>query len=122
MTLGTDGYAVPAKPSPPQRHPATHPPTRRRPRGGGARRGDHGHRRRLRRPVRQKPRHLRLALSRRDAAGKVQRLAVAHAEATAADRRYKDGEEVLGIASGWKLPALEEGRTIAGVWLLEEAQ
>ena len=61
----------------------------------------------------------RVALSRRDAAGALQRLPVVHAEAAAKDRRYKDGEEVLGVTTGWKLPALAEGQTVAAVWLLE---
>jgi hypothetical protein len=119
VTLGTDGYAVPAKPL--ARNDTlqlTLQPGAGRVAAvrvevttgtGGAFAAQYAKNRGT----------FRLALSRRDAAGKVQRLAVAHAEATAADRRYKDGEEVLGIASGWKLPALEEGRTIAGVWLLE---
>ncbi|MBI5691439.1 MAG: PSD1 domain-containing protein [Verrucomicrobia bacterium] len=61
----------------------------------------------------------RLALNRRDAAGKMQKLPVALAEASASDRRYKDGEEVLGITGGWKLPALNEGEIVSGVWVLD---
>jgi hypothetical protein len=61
----------------------------------------------------------RLALSRRDAAGKMQKLTLGFAEAAAKETRYNAGEDVHGIATGWKVPALTEGSPLTGVWLLE---
>ncbi len=62
---------------------------------------------------------LRLALSRRDAAGKLQKLPIAFADAATKEVRYDGGEEVLGIETGWKLPPLAEGQTLSGIWLLQ---
>lgn len=62
---------------------------------------------------------MRIALSKRTAAGETQKLAVSFADATEKETRYDGGAEVIGIASGWKLPADTLGRRITGVWLLE---
>ncbi len=62
---------------------------------------------------------LRINASRRDADGKMEKLAVAFADSEAKEPRYENGAEVLGINTGWKLPPIADDQRFSGVWLLE---
>lgn len=63
---------------------------------------------------------LTLSASVRDADGKSRKLTFAFADATAKAPRYRDGYELLGVTTGWKLPAATAGVSLAAVWLLAE--
>ena len=61
---------------------------------------------------------IRLAAAVRSAAGKDRPLTFAFADATSKDERYQGGQEVLGIATNWKLPTQTEHQLITGIWTL----
>ncbi len=63
-----------------------------------------------------------LNASARGADGKLRKLAVAYADATAKAPRYRNGVELPGIATGWKFPmtTTPAAAPLVGVWLLAE--
>ena len=63
---------------------------------------------------------LRLAASVRAADGKLRKLDFVFADATSKETRYEQGTDVLGVATGWRLPAAaaDSGASESGVWLL----
>ncbi len=62
---------------------------------------------------------VRLAAAIRAADGKERKLDFTFADATAKEPRYDGGAEILGIATGWKVPA-GHLRKLIGTWLLAQ--
>ena len=62
---------------------------------------------------------LKLAASVKSADGKETALGIYFADATAKEPRYSDGEEILGVTGGWRLPMKKSGHTPASMWLLD---
>jgi hypothetical protein len=71
-----------------------------------------------------KPNHLRnvlkLAASVRAADGTERKLEFIHADASAMEPYFLDGEETIGLLRGWKLPRTASGAPFTGVWLLAQ--
>jgi hypothetical protein len=68
---------------------------------------------------RKKQTPLRLAASIRAADGRERPVTFHFADATELEPRFKNGEEVIGVTSGWKLPYQESERMPSSVWLLD---
>ena len=62
---------------------------------------------------------LKLAVSVKTAEGKERKLGISFADAKDKEPRYEDGEEVIGILAGWKLPRQKTERPPASFWLLD---
>jgi hypothetical protein len=63
---------------------------------------------------------LNLTLSIKDAQGKVRKLGIRFAEATAKQPEYRSGAEISGVHGGWRLPkTLPEKSSLHAVWLID---
>jgi hypothetical protein len=60
---------------------------------------------------------VRLAAAVRAADGRERKVEFVFADATEKAPRYEDGDEVIGIVTGWRIPREAAGRRPAGVWL-----
>ncbi|MDP3070118.1 MAG: PSD1 and planctomycete cytochrome C domain-containing protein [Opitutaceae bacterium] len=64
------------------------------------------------------PALLRLAAHLRRAGAKEEKLEIAFADSAAKEPRYEGGSEVIGIATGWKIPRSGPAAAVSGVWQL----
>jgi len=62
---------------------------------------------------------LKVSASVKTADGKIRKLAAYYADATAKEPRYDNGNEILGVASDWKLPRHKTEKSPSAVWQLD---
>ncbi len=62
---------------------------------------------------------LKLAASVKTPDGKERKLAIHFADANAREPAYDNGEEVIGVTNGWKMPRQKGERPPASMWLLD---